>query len=186
MQIDIRTNFPQVSAALARMRNDIASQAMARALNRTVEIARTDMSREIRKEYVLSASYVRDRLRISKATAGLSGLRLRAELIGGNGAKRAANVIAFSARQTRTGVTVKIKRNEGRKTITSAFIGNKGRTVFTRVGKSRLPIKPVQTIDVAQMFNTRRINARVVASIESKFPAIFAREASYYLQRAGL
>ena len=43
----------------------------------------------------------------------------------------------------------------------------------------------VQTIDVAQMFNTRRINAKVVDVVKARFPAIFEREARYYTGKFG-
>lgn len=185
MQITIQTNFPEVHRLMGQLRQDIATKATARALNRTVEGARTDMSREIRSEFNLTAAYVRQRLSIRRASA-VAGLRLTAELRGGDGKRRSANVIAFAARQTSKGVSVKIRRDGGRKVISGAFIANKGRTVFMRVGAKRLPIKAVQTIDVPQMFNTQRIRSRVVRAIEAKFPAIWAREASYYLQRAGL
>ena len=185
MQIDIKTNFPEVQQLMAKLRQDIARQATARALNRTVEGARTDMSREIRREFAVTAGYVRQRLSIRRA--GASGaLRLTAELRGGDGKRRSANVIAFGARQTGKGVSVKIKRQGGRKVITNAFIANQGRTVFIRTGAKRLPITAVQTIDVPQMFNTDRIKRAVGAAIERKFPAIWAREAAYYLRRAGL
>jgi hypothetical protein len=82
-------------------------------------------------------------------------------------------------------VSVKVKRSGARKVISGAFVGNKGRTVFTRVGKPRLPIKPVQTIDVPQMFNVKHINAAVVKAIERKFPQIFEREMRFALQQFG-
>ena len=84
---------------------------------------------------------------------------------------------------TKAGLSVKIRRNGGRKVLKQGFIGNKGRTAFERVGKARLPIKPLQTIDVPQMFNTKRINAKVVALIRERFPAIAEREVRFYLQR---
>ena len=62
-----------------------------------------------------------------------------------------------------------IKRGGGLKQIPGAFVGNKGRTIFRRTGKSRLPIEPVQVIGVAQMFNSKTINQRVMAKIEAEF-----------------
>jgi len=62
MQINIRTNFPDVAKALGDVQDKLASQVLARSLNRTIEQARTEMSRLIRAEYNLSASYVRERL----------------------------------------------------------------------------------------------------------------------------
>ena len=185
MLINIRTNFPDVAAALGRLQDDMAGQVLARSLNRTMDIAKTVMSREIRTQFNLSAGYVRDRLRIKRAFAKAGQFSLSADLIGGDGKRRSANVIGFGARKTGDGVSVQISKGK-RKTITGAFIGNKGRTVFRRTGKARLPIEPVRTIDVAQMFNTRRINAAVVAAMQMRFPVIFERELAFALSRAGL
>jgi hypothetical protein len=66
--------------------------------------------------------------------------------------------------------------------LRSGFMGNKGRTAFERVGAKRLPIKPLQTIDVPQMFNTRRINLRVRKRIEQELPELMRRELRFLLQ----
>jgi len=182
MKIDIRTNFPDVALALQRVQQDLASKVLARTLNRVVQQARTQMSREIRADYNLPADYVRDRLRIRRAFAGAGQFSLSAELIGGDGKRRSANVIRFVRGTGQRGVKVAISKGRA-KEIAGAFIGNKGRTVFRRTGKPRLPIVPVQTIDVAQMFNARRINEVVLATINARLPDIFEREARYYLDR---
>lgn len=184
MQIDIRTNFTQVADSLRRVQDDLAAQVLARTLNVVVAQAQTAMSREIRQEFNLSASYVRDRLRVRKAFARAGQFALSAELIGGDGKRRAANVIRFSRGQGQRGVKVAIRKGRA-KEIAGAFIGNKGRTVFRRTGASRLPIEPVRTIDVAQMFNTQRINRRVLAVIEQRFPVVFERELRFALARFG-
>ena len=69
------------------------------------------------------------------------------------------------------------------KTIGPAFTPNGGKTVFRRVGKARLPIEPVQTIDVGQMFNEREINREVVQFIERRWPEILEREMSYFVNQ---
>ena len=180
MRLSIETNFPQVERALATLQKDIAAKATARALNRAIEQARTQMAREIRSEFVVDARFVRERLRIKRATFFGGTLGLVATL-GADSKPRSANVIRFGAKQNREGVSVKIKRTGPRRTIGSAFIGNKGRTVFIRTGDKRLPIKPVQTVSVPQMFNARRINAAVVAALQARFPAIFERELAFAL-----
>ena len=185
MRIDVRTNFPDVARQLAKLQDGLASTVMARTLNRVVEQARTQMGREIRNEFNLTASYVRERLQVRKAFARAGQFALSAELTGGKGTKRAVNVIHFSARKGTTGVSVAIRRGT-RKEIAGSFIGNKGRTVFKRRGAARLPIDPVRTIDAAQMFNTRRINAVVVAAINARLPVVFDRELRYALLQAGL
>lgn len=182
MNVNIRTNFPEVALALRRVEDDIASKVLARTLNRVVEQARTQMGREIRSQYNLPADYVRDRLRIRRAFAGAGQFSLQAELIGGDGKRRSANVIRFLRGKGQRGVKVAISRGRA-KEIAGAFVGNKGRTVFRRTSSRRLPIEPVRTIDVAQMFNAQRINAKVLAAINERFPAVFARELRFALSR---
>lgn len=197
MRIDIKTNFPEVQRALKTLHAEVAGKALVSAVNKTIEQARTQMTREITSEYRVTSAYVRERLRLRRASfrAGLFGVT--AELSAGGGRKgRSANLIAFvskaqreagGARRRKNGtrgqLTFQVRKAGGKKVITGAFIGNKGRTVFLRVGKERLPIKALQTIDVAQMFNQKRINAQVVAAIKSRFPTIFERESRYYLSR---
>jgi hypothetical protein len=197
VQLSIQTNFPDIQKQLEQMREDIASKATARAINRTIEQARTDMSREIRQEFVLTADEVRSQLRIRRASFRGGRLTIEAALIGGRANGRSLNLIRFVERKTTIAegkrrkkagtqeqLFVKIKRAGGKKALgPKAFIGNKGRTVFERVGAKRLPIRPLRTIDVAQMFNTRRINDAVTRKMREKFPAIFAREAAFYLRK---
>lgn len=195
VQLSIQTNFPEVQRKLDLLHKEVADKAAARALNRAIEQARTQMGREIRAEFMVDARYVRERLRIKRATFRAGVLGLSATLDGSSG-KRSANLVRFGARQVGTGVSVKIKRNGGRKVAAGAFIANKGRTVFKRVPgtvmnarrgsrglQHRERIEPVQTVDVPQMFNTRRIKAAVTAAVQQRFPAIFARELAFALQQ---
>lgn len=195
MRIDIRSNFPQVAQALQRVQDDLASKVLARTLNVVVAQASTQMGREIRSQYNLPADYVRQRLRVRRAYAKGGQFTLQAELIGGDGKRRSANVIRYFKGKTASGIKVAIKKG-GAKVLAGVFVANKGRTVFRRVDgtvmKSRRSSKGVQyrqqiervdTIDVAQMFNGRRINARVLAEIDKRFPVVFARELRFALSR---
>lgn len=183
MQLSISTNFAEVQRRLDALQSDMRNTVLVRTVNKTMDVAKTDMSKSIRQEFNVSASYVRERLRVRKASFKAGRFSVEAELIGGNGKRRSANVIAFAAKQGKQGVSVKIKKAGGRKVIKGAFIGNKGRTVFKRVGDARLPIEPVRTIDVPQMFTTKRVNSAVIRAIQSKLPAIFEREARFALSR---
>ena len=196
LKLDIKQNFAAVDAQVKRMQEDIGKRALASAMNKTIEQARTQMTREIASEFNVTAGFVRERLRIRRASAR-RGLRLEAELIGGRSdRRRSMNIIHFvekstslaaARRRAKAGTLdqlfVKVKRKGGAKALKRAFIGNAGRTVFEREGRARLPIKPVQVIDVAQMFNTRRINSVVVAKLVAAFPRIFESEARYFTQR---
>ena len=195
MRITIETNFPQVQRALQGLQREVADKATARALNATIAQARTQMSREIRREYMVDTRFIGQRLRIKRATFFNGRLGLEAAL-DAQDKPRSANVMRFGAKKVKDGVSVKIKRGGQRQLIRNAFIGNKGRTVFGRVAgtkmasrigskgaKHREQIEPVQTVDVPQMFNARRIKAAVVAAMEARFPAIFERELAFLLGR---
>jgi len=196
MQISIKTNFPDVQRLLESMNKDVANKALASALNKTVAQAKTAMSREIRAEFNMSASKVGESLQITKARAGGGRVHLEASLQSPSKRGRSLNLINFMERSvsmatarkrgkagTLNQLFVQIKKAGGKKGLKSAFIGNKGRTVFVRTGKARLPIKALQTIDVAGMFNTKRINTKVLAMIETKFPELFVNEAKFFTDR---
>lgn len=193
----IKTNFPEVQRALDSLHVGIRDRALASAVNKTLDQGKTAMGRAITAEFNVTAAYVRDRLRIRRASAR-GQVFVEGALIGGKaGGKRSANVIAFvektttlaaARRRAKKGtldrVFVKIKRRGGAKPLApGAFIGNNGRTVFERVGKDRLPIKAVQTIDVGQMFNTKRINNAVLSFMVTKLPEVFSREARFFVDR---
>ena len=196
MKFSIQTNFPDVQRALDRLSADVGNKATASALNKTVAQAKTAMSREIRAEFNVSAGKVAESLVVSKAIGSGARFSLSASLESKTRRGRSINLAAFDARQTSKGVSFKIKKNGPRKLIPGAFLINEGRTVMIRVpdkqmksrGKYALnkhsqAIKALQTIDVAQMFNTKRINAKVLRFVEDKFPTIFANEAKYFTDR---
>lgn len=190
IKISIRDNFPEVKRALAQLPKQIADKAMVRAMNTTITQAKPAMAQQITKEFRVTSAQVKERLVVQKAIARAGLLRFEAMLSAKNKAKgRSMNLIAFQSGllTKRTAkkagkadavgqIGFQIKRTGGRKVIPGAFIGNKGRTVFIRVGKARLPIKALSTIDIPQMFNTKRINEVVVATMLKRFEANFNRE----------
>jgi hypothetical protein len=186
MEIKISHNFAEVQRQLATLQRDVADQALRSAVNRTMAQGQTQMVRAIAGEFNLSQSKIREKMFLRKAgfKAGRLGIEAVLESKTQGGKRRAINVINFGARSTARGLTARIRRSGGRVVVHGqGFIGNKGRTAFVRVGEKRLPIKPLQTVDVPQMFNTKRINAPVVAFIRRKFPELFEREARYYTDR---
>ena len=183
MQLSIKTNFPEVQRELEALSKDVGNAATASALNKVTAQAKTAMSREIRQEFAISANLVNQRLRITRASANGGRLNIEASLQATKGKGKSINLINFGARQTAKGVSVKIKRAGARKVIKGAFIANKGRTVFIRVDKARLPIKALQTIDVPNMFQTKRINAKVLELIALRFPGIFANDVRFFTSK---
>lgn len=199
ISIDIKTNFPAVAAQLRQLPTDVGNKAMARALNRVIDTGRSRMAREISREFNLPSSKVRERLDVRRASASGNAIRLSATLEASRRMRgRSMNVIAFlersvslaeARRRAKSGtlkdLRFRFKRSGGAKRIQGAFIGNQGRTVFRRVGKGRLPIQAVSTIDVPQMFNTRRLNEHVRKVMLERFEREFTREAAFYLSKVG-
>lgn len=201
VSINIRTNFPEVQRQLDQLQKDIGEKAAVSAVNKTMAKAKTKMGRTIVSEFRVTVGQVRDRLDVEKAkyirgraviTAVLTGRAKRR----GMREERGMNLIAFveksvslaQARKRAKAGTLdqlhfQIKRAGGKVVIPGAFIGNKGRTVFKRVGKERLPIKAVTTIGIEQMFNTKRINRIVVEAMKADFPGIFEHEAAFFTRR---
>lgn len=210
MRISIRHNFPQVMADFRRAGEQVGSRAMVRALNTTITQGQAAMAREISRDYRLTVGQVRERLSIARAYSRGGEARFAAKLEATRrSVARSMNLIAFAEQQVslaqarrrmkageggthtlRRGGQVQkalelrfqIKRTGGKKMIPGAFIGNEGRTVFIREGKSRLPIRALNTIDVPQMFNTRRINEAVRRVILERFEANFRRELRAVMQ----
>lgn len=200
IKLSIRNNFPEVARRLEKLPEEIANKAMARALNKTVEQGRAEMARAISAEYRVRVGDVKRRLSITRASVK-GQLRLSASLLAtrGNGLfgsdeSRGMNLIAFvvggQPKRTAKGkmrqLNFQIKRGGGRKQIPGAFIATNKRTggtaVFVREGKDRMPIATKTTIDVRQMFNTKRINGAIRNAMLQRFAANFDREVGAILK----
>lgn len=193
-QVKVGLRIDGARARLNAAKRGLGDRATVSALNKTASQAQTQMSRVIRQDYNISASLVRERLRVRRA-ARRGEFTFEAALMGNaNNQSRAMNLIHFLERKTtlaegrrrakagtQNQLFFKIKKRGGKPTIPGAFIGNRGRTVFIREGLARLPIKPVQTIGVPQMFNTRKNRGAVEQFIRENFPRIYQREIAYYL-----
>lgn len=197
--ISIKTNFPEVARALDKLSDDIGNRAMVRAMNATIKAGRSDMAKGISKEFRVTQAQAKDRLDVDYARvkggfkfyASLSATRPRG-LFGDD--YRGMNMIHFvvggQPRRTKKGVVrqlnFQIKRTGGRKQIKGAFIATNpktgGKAVFVRAGKARYPIETKTTIDIPQMFNTKRINSVVRQVMLTRFQTNFDRELRVVLQ----
>ena len=190
--LSIKNNFPAIALQLKRMRKDIGDKALRSTVNKVAAISKTAMNKEIRSEFVMKAGEVGKELKVDRARAGRRARGIVAKLSARPG-KRSINLIRFlekkvsfaqARRRRKEGslnvLRFKIKKSGGFKTIKGAFIGNKGRTVFQREGRGRLPIKAAQTIGVAQMFNTKKINRVVVRNAQLRLAKIFDNEARFF------
>ncbi len=164
--------------------------ALAAALNKTAAKGKTEVTRAITERYNIKATDVRNSVSLRNASAAQGRLQATIDIFGSTKKQgRSLNMIHFVERKvskaqkrkrlkdgTSNQLRFNIIKGGGQKQIlgdaalkNGAFIGNKGRTVFQRVGKSRLPIKPVQVIGVSQMFTFKPIAERVCEKINADF-----------------
>jgi len=197
IEIDVRDAMKTVERKLNRLRDDVRDKATVMALNKTAAKAKTEMTRAITSEFNLKAAEVRSRLRIRRASQKGSNLVAILDPYQSTHKRgRSLNLIHFlenrvtiaemkrrRKRGTHKYLRFKIKKHGGVRTIKGAFIGNKGRTIFQRDSGERMPISPMQVIDVPQMFNTKRINRRVIERIQREFPVEFERAARHVIDR---
>ncbi len=197
MRLQISADFKGVQSALNALPGEIRQRVLASAINKTMDQARTAMTREITREFAIPARLVRERLQVRRVSPRTDTLDMEGSLSAGNGQRRGMNLIHFlrqssaakvqARKRGKTGqlsqLQFKIKRNGPAKMVRGAFVGNDGRTVFIRTSSTRLPIKPVTTVGVEQMFNQRAINRTVTRVVVDRFPEIFRREAAYYLSK---
>jgi hypothetical protein len=195
MQINFQiSGIPDLKKKLESLTGKQMKSAMSMAINKTAAKGQSEITRAITERYQIKASEVRNSMSLRPSRTGT----LEAEItIFGSTKKRgrSLNMIHFvekkvtlaeARKRAKKGTLNQLRfsviKGTGLKTIASdpalkngAFIGNKGRTVFQRVGKGRTPIRAVQVIGVGQMFNFKPINARVKKKIEEEFAVEITR-----------
>lgn len=188
IQLSIKTDFKDVQRKLAALDAEVQKRVVPAALNKVVSKARTEMTRQITSEFNIKAADVRDRLRLIRAKRDMSKWYATLDPFASSRRGRSLNLIRFVERSvtlaegrrrqksgTANQLRFQIKKNGAKQVITGAFIANKGRTVFVRTGDKRLPIKALSTIDVPQMFNTKRVASAVVDRIRREMAVEFDR-----------
>jgi hypothetical protein len=149
-----------------------------RTINKLITRGRSQANRQVRQTYNIKAKDLNRFTKVRRATSG----RMEASItISG----RKMPIILFSASQVKRGVTVRIKKASGRKTITGAFItgmpsGHRG--VWRRKGKERLPIKELYTASPAEMFENEGAKA-FNKMVEKEGGNILQHEIDYELSK---
>jgi hypothetical protein len=208
LTVDVRPLL-KLSGDLAAVPRELRGNAIAAALNKVAAKGKTEVDRAVRDEYVIDAARVRNAISVRRASAKREHFEAVIDIFGSAKKRgRSLNVIHFMERKVtlaqarsrakkrelyvkgRGGRLLPIlrfvfKRGAGPKTIDGVFIGNKGRTVFRRVGNSRLPIEPVQVIDVPQMFRSKKVSQRVLDRINRELPVEIQRAVRATLARLG-
>lgn len=176
MKMTVETNIKDMIGSLNALAGGIEQKATVRAMNRVIDMARTEAVRKIREKYSFPATLVRSTLITYKA----SPQRIEA-VVRGRG--RRTRLIDMQARQTRQGVTVRIGKT--RKLIRHAFIATmkSGHTgVYIRTTKKRLPIKELYTISIPEGFASKTVMDALTEKVRDVFPGRLQHELDWLIR----
>lgn len=195
MKVDVRHTLRGLSVELGLYPREQMA-ATVRSLNKTLTTVRAEAARKISDAYRIKVGEAKKGLRIENA----SRTHLKGAVVASG---RPIPLIAFSARQTKRGVTVIVT---GRKSISHAFIatmrsGHRGVFVRTRSTKplvfrhgkgSRirrtgqdLPISELLSISIPAAFVQRKVSDSLISVAQRRFAEVFAQEARFRLSKRG-
>lgn len=206
LRVDAR-GLDSVKRELSRISSELKQgQATSAAINKVAEKAKAEINRQIVGRYAVKATEVRSSVSIRRASPTGGRLQAVVDIFGSPSRRgRSMNMVRFLAALQAAGqahrargstagkkalaalgkqLGFQILRGGALKQIPGAFVGNRGRTVFRRVGRERLPIEPVQVIGVSQMFSSRSIRAAVLRKISDDLPIEMKRAVDMILARS--
>jgi hypothetical protein len=174
MEFTLKTKLPELKGM-----GRAFPVAGASALNRLAQMAKTQISSDIRAKYNIKKMDIDPLIRVTRATAN----NLNASLIVTN---KGIPLGYFGPRQTRAGASIAVARG-ARRVIAHSFIATMrhGKAqVFIRTSKARGPVKALYGPSVLQLFGGRHTRELVEQLVASKFPEIVYHEIDFRLRRA--
>ncbi len=169
---------------LYELMNALNPKPFEKAMNRTVRRMgkrfRKVATKEVRETYNIKAKKLKQYMKTVTVTTKKRGTEWRFYVSG-----KPLSLIHFGARQTKKGVSVKVRKDRGRRVIKGAFVapGKGGNLrVFKRTSKERLPIESKHTLSVPQMFN-KEILDKAKREVEANYEKEFKHNLDYYLGR---
>lgn len=179
MDIGTRSDVAHLVTALSRIEQPSRSRrALSRALNKAVRTGRTQAAKLIREEWGVSSATIKSALSSHRSSVSLLVATLTA---------RGARIPfkEFGARQTKKGVSVLVKRKEGRKRLRHAFIVKSlGSHVFERRGRTRLPIDKKFGPSIPFMFGRPEVLEQILKDAAGELPRIARAELEYEIKKA--
>lgn len=130
------------------------------AINRAVTNVNSNVKKEVRKEYNISAADIQKTLKVSKATRA----SLRGE-VKSTGSPIGLDKFKISPKtvnpRRKSPIKVGVKKGDLKKLLHAFVADVNGTKVFEREGKSRLPIKRLFGPSVPQMIDNDDIRAKI-------------------------
>jgi len=163
--------------ALAALNPKVSVKALNRTINEIGTKAKNQMIRDIRNTYNIKAKDLKQFVKVRRSK--YSNL---AYVISSRG--RPLNATRFGARALKKKgfISVKIRKDRGRKKIARAFFSNKpGNAVLQRI-KGTQKIRGVKTVSIPQMFN-EKIVGRAKKMIGDEFENKFKHNFDFYISK---
>jgi len=145
-------------------------------INKVATTIRKEGVRQLSKETGIKQKDIRRDVVMRKSNFQTLTARIRAT--GGF-----TNLIRFGARLTKRGVSAAPWKK--RRIFKGAFIANKGRTVFRRKGRGRLPIEPVYGPSLPREFLRDKIIRLFNTVGLRRFREVFFRELKFRIGKGG-
>ncbi len=173
----INVEFEGIDKALAALNPQEYKKALSKTVRRMGQRFRTTATKEVRNTYYIKAKKLKEKIKTRTVRDG-NGTVWKFEV-----RDNQSSLINFGARQIKKGVSVKVRKDRGRKVIKGAFIvkGAGGNLqVFKRAGKERMPIDAKKTLSVPQMFNDDVLN-KATKEVEERYASEFKHNLDFYL-----
>lgn len=154
--LEIKIDAAEVQRLLSTLPEKHAKPALVRALNKTAQNVRTSASKAIREKRTISASAVRDSIKIIRASS--KNLVARLHVTG-----RPISLKYYGAKMGAKGVTVAVTKGRGNRKLVvkdgiKAFVSDKlGGHVFVRTARNRVPAPIRRAIHGSKRYDTRKI-----------------------------
>lgn len=186
VSFDVRSGVKEMALGIGKDAEKHIPTALNQTINRTLRKARTEADKGIRQELNIKKADVTKNMKIHKSTKRTLWGKVTAF---GKG----LGLIKFGAKQTKKGVTFKVKKKHGRKLLKSGFIrkmksGHVG--VFVRKDKVQrrgakhgLPIKEGITTSVPEAFSNKIVRDALVKLGQSFFWPEFTRNLKRHLDK---
>lgn len=170
---------------IARQINGAVEKASRSAVNKMLAKARTRAVREIRQTYNIKSKDLTQKSKSRKPRIYLERARGRKPQGAIVSRKERIPLFAFGAREGKRGVTVKVKRQGGRKLVRGAFLATARNTttLWKRKGKKRLPIEILRTLSPAKMFQVAA-KEDLDKLIQKEFAGLLREQTRFHLSRA--
>lgn len=175
---------------MAKTFENASANAKRRTINELLRKGRTQSTKQVRKVYNIPAAELKKSftLTFAKNRNPQGFIRIRARRLPLDlFAPRPRKI--QTRRGVRRGVSVRIKKSEGRKLVKGGFVGKfrSSVSVYTRTDKAirekkRFPIQRKYTLSPAKMF-TLEAEKSLFQLIEKEMPEIFDRNLRHFIRR---